>query len=136
MKDQILKELSSSVSKVRLVFATVAMGMGVDSQSIRTIIHVEPPRTVREYFQETGLAGRDGKLAHAVLYYNNRDIAKNRRGMSDNIRNFCRLKDGGFRKFLLSCLDTKVPVQKALPICSAVIVNQYANALIAWHRYC
>ena len=112
MKDQILKELSSAVSKVRVVFATVAMGMGVDIQAIQTVIHVEPPRTVREYFQETGRAGRDGKLAHAVLYYNNRDIAKNREGMSDNIRNFCRLEDGCLRKFLLGCLDAKVPDTK------------------------
>ena len=38
MKEQILKELSSSTSKVRLIFATVAMGMGVDIKAIRQII--------------------------------------------------------------------------------------------------
>ena len=74
---------------------------------------MEPPRTVREKnFQETGRVSRDGKLAHAVLCYNNRHIAKNRKGMSDNIRNFCRLEDGCLRKFLLSCLDAKVPDTK------------------------
>ena len=88
------------------------MGMGVGIQSIQTVIHAEPPRTVREYFQETGRAGHDGKLAHAVLYYNNRDIAKNREVMSDNIRNFCPLEDGCLRKFLLSCLDAEVPDTK------------------------
>ncbi|XP_068692465.1 ATP-dependent DNA helicase Q1-like [Montipora foliosa] len=112
MKDQILKELSSSVSKVRVVFATVAMGMGVDIPSIRTVIHVGPPRTVREYFQETGRAGRDGKQAHALLYYNNRDIATNRTGMSDDVRSFCQLEDGCLRKFLLNCLDARVPDRK------------------------
>ena len=50
------------------------MGMGVDIQSIKTVIHVEPPHAVREYFQETWQAGRDSNLAHAVLYYNNHDI--------------------------------------------------------------
>ena len=75
MKDQILTELASPTSKVRVIFATIAMGMGVDIPSIGYIIHVGPPRTVREYFQETGRAGRDGKLSTAVLYYNNRDIA-------------------------------------------------------------
>ena len=89
MKDQILKELSSTVSKVRVVFDTVAMGMGVYIPSIRTVIHVGPPHTVREYFQETGRAGRGGKQAHALLYYNNRDIAKNRKSMSDDARSFC-----------------------------------------------
>ncbi|KAK2549364.1 RecQ-like DNA helicase Blm [Acropora cervicornis] len=70
MKEQILKELASPTSKVRVIFATVAMGMGVDIPSIRNVIHLGPPQTVREYFQETGRAGQDGKLATATLYYN------------------------------------------------------------------
>ena len=74
MKDQVLKELSSSTSKVRVVFATVAMGIGVDILSIRHVIHVGLPRTIREYFQETGRAGRDGQVSTAVLYYKSRDI--------------------------------------------------------------
>ena len=105
MKELILTELSSPASKIRVVFATVAMGMGVDIPSIRNVIHVGPPRTIREYFQETGRAGRDGKQSFAVLYYNNRDIAKNREGMSEDIRQFCRLEDSCLRKFLLNSLD-------------------------------
>ena len=71
-----------------------------------------PPRTVREYFQETGRAGRDGKQAHALLYHNNRDIARNRTGMSEDVRSFCQLEDGCLRKFLLNCLDARVPDRK------------------------
>lgn len=109
MKDSILKELSSPSSTVRVVFATVAMGMGVDIRSIRNIIHVGPPRTIREYIQETGRAGRDGKQSFAVLYYNNRDIARNKEGMSDEIRQFCRLEASCLRKFLLNSLDATSP---------------------------
>ena len=65
MKEQILTELSSQTSTVRVIFATVAMGTGVDIPSIRKIIHVGPPCTVREYFQETGRAGRDRKQSTA-----------------------------------------------------------------------
>ena len=54
MKNQILTELSSSQSKLRVVFLTVALGMGVDIPCITNVIHVGPPHTVREYFQETG----------------------------------------------------------------------------------
>ena len=71
MKDLILKELSSPSSTIRVVFATVTMGMGVDIPSIRNVIHVGPPRTIREYFQETRRVGRDGQQSFAVLYYNN-----------------------------------------------------------------
>lgn len=107
MKDQILKELALPTSKVRVIFATVAMGMGVDIPSIRHVLHVGPPRTIREYFQETGRAGRDGKSATAVLYYNNVDIAKNKAGMSEDIRTYCKLEDKCLRKFLLKCLDAR-----------------------------
>ena len=61
MKELILKEHSSPTSTIRVVFATVALGMGVDIPSIRNIIYVGPPRTIRECFQETRRAGRDGK---------------------------------------------------------------------------
>ena len=105
MKDQILTELASPISKVRVIFATVAMGMGVDIPEIRRIIHVGPPRSIREYFQETGRAGRDEKPATATLYYNNVDIAKNKPGMSDDIRSYCHVESECLRKFLLKCLD-------------------------------
>ena len=93
MKDLILKELSSPSSIVLVVFPTVTMGMGVDIPTIRNIIHVGPPCTIREYFQETGQAGRDTRQSFALLYYNNRDIVKNREGMSNDIHQFCCQED-------------------------------------------
>ncbi len=76
MKEQILRQVCSTTSTVRVVFATVAMGMGADVPSIRTVIHVGTPCSIKAYFQETGRAGRDGKPVHAILHFNNRDIAK------------------------------------------------------------
>ena len=64
-----------------------------------------PPRTIREYFLETGQAGRDGCFSTAILYYSNRDIVKNWEGMSEDIRTFCRLENACLREFLLKCLD-------------------------------
>lgn len=105
MKEQILKELASPTPKVRVIFVTIGMGMGV--VSIRHVIHVGPPRTIRECFQETGRAGQDGKPVTAVLYYNNLDISKNKAGMSEDIRTFCRLENRCLRKFLKKCLDAR-----------------------------
>ncbi len=99
MKDNILKQLSSSKSTIRVVFATVAMGMGIDIRSIRVVIHIGPPRSIREYVQETGRAGRDGKQSTAVLYYNNKDIANNR----------CQTNNCCLRKLLLEFLDASQP---------------------------
>ena len=105
MKDQILQQLCSTASTVRVIFATVAMGMGVDIPSIRNVIHIAPPSSVKAYFQETGRAGRDGKLSNATLYYNNRDIAKNRAGMAEDMRQFCLSGNTCIRKQLLKSLD-------------------------------
>ena len=104
MKDQILSEMCSPVSVVRVIFATVAIGMGVNVQSIRMIIHIGPPCTLRAYIQETGRAGRDGKPAQAILHYNNRDIARNKRDMEDGMRAFCR-SDACLRYQMLDALD-------------------------------
>ncbi|XP_028404836.1 uncharacterized protein LOC114527409 [Dendronephthya gigantea] len=106
MKDMILKQLCSSQSTVRVIFATVALGMGIDIRGIRCIVHITPPYTIQAYFQETGRAGRDGQPATAVLYYNNRDIAKNKPGMQEAVRRFCKTKGECLRHVLLSLLDT------------------------------
>ena len=89
-KHLVLTELPSPCSKVRVIFATV--GMGVDVTSIRFVIHVGPPRSIRKYMQETGRAGLDGKPSTVILHYNNKDIATNRTEISDDIRVYCRLE--------------------------------------------
>ena len=99
------------------------MGMGVDIRCIRQIIHVGPPHTVRKYFQETGRAGRDGQQANALLYYNNRDIAKNREGISDEIRAYCQLNDSCLREFLLRCFNVGKAQTTWLVTSAAVIAD-------------
>ena len=107
MKEEILEQLNFQSSKIRVVLATIAFGMGVDVRSIRQVIHIGPPRTIREYFQETGRAGRDGQPSKAILYYNNRDIVKNKVGLQEEIRLYCQSKDHCLRSLLLQCLDIK-----------------------------
>ena len=109
MKEEILCQLTSSNSVIRVVFATVAMGMGVDIQSIRQVIHIGPPHTIQQYYQETGRGGRDGKPCKATLYYNNRDISRNKPGMQDMVRTYCRTVKSCLRVELLKCLDASNP---------------------------
>jgi superfamily II DNA helicase RecQ len=79
--------------------------MGVDIPDIRCVIHVGPPSSVKAYFQQTGRAGRDGMQSSACLYYNRRDISKNRAGMQDDMRNLCLNEDICLRKLLLGAMD-------------------------------
>ncbi|XP_033751152.1 LOW QUALITY PROTEIN: ATP-dependent DNA helicase Q-like 3 [Pecten maximus] len=89
MKQVIIEELVKPNPKVRLVLATMALGMGVNAPSVERVIHCRPPTTMEAYLQEMGRAGRLGQSAQAILFYNNSDIARNRKGLSEDMRKFC-----------------------------------------------
>ncbi|WAR08483.1 RECQ1-like protein [Mya arenaria] len=90
MKRHIVNELTKETPKLRLVMATVALGMGLNAPSVTRIIHCRPPTTLEEYLQEMGRAGRKGQQAEAILYYNNSDISKSRKGMSQSMISYCK----------------------------------------------
>ena len=87
-KDRILDDILQGVCTAKVLFVTVAFGIGVDVPNIRRVIHIGVPKTMEEYFQETGRAARDGKEATATLFYNRRDVAKGKHQVDDVIRKF------------------------------------------------
>ena len=70
VKKTIVELFCKPSSHLHIVVAMIAFGTGLNYPNVRRIIHRDPSEDIESYIQETGRAGRDGKDAEAIMYYN------------------------------------------------------------------
>ena len=143
-RNRIVDGLLSGNSVLRVLFVTVAFGIGIDLNNIRRVIHIGVPYSMEEYFQEIGRAGRDGHLASATLYHNSNDVSKRRKAMSDVMRNYVASTNECRRMIILKYFGYSSGVHTFVPLhsccdyhksicecdnCCAEMVNQVDSAL-------
>jgi ATP-dependent DNA helicase RecQ len=108
--------------KCDIVVATIAFGMGIDKPNVRFVIHYDLPKSIENYYQETGRAGRDGLNAEALMLYNLSDSGK--------VRALIENQENELQKHIeLGKLNQMIALAEALTCRRKVLLNYFDEAL-------
>ncbi len=110
-----------------IMVATIAFGMGIDKPDVRFVAHLDLPKSIEAYYQETGRAGRDGLAANAFLVYGAEDIVK--------LRQFIQSSNAPKEQKMIENkkLDDLIALVEALP-CRRKILLEYFDEEPVWEK--
>lgn len=131
-KDAVFQSLLDPDGVVRIVFATNALGMGVDFCGLSTVIHYGAPRSIDDYFQESGRGGRSGEDSRSVIFWKPADCPVHQQPTtqheqeSKEVREYVENSTECRRKLLLQHFDPAnakngVSQGKCCDVCAAAL---------------
>ena len=128
-KQVIMQSMQKADGVVRVVFATVALGMGVNFVGLSNILHYGAPSSIEDYFQESGRAGRSGEHSKSVIYWKpsdaplRKDLSNPRDAEIATVRHYLENDSECRRKQLLHYFDPsiQVPDNKDFLLCCVVM---------------
>lgn len=114
--------------EVPIIVATVAFGMGINKPNVRFVIHYDLPKSLEQYYQEIGRAGRDGENAHALLLYSYADTNK--------IRFFMQEKTGREREIAEKQLETMIAFAQSRKCRRELLLAHFGETLETHEKDC
>lgn len=110
--------------EAKIIVATIAFGMGIDKSNVRFVVHMDLPKNIESYYQETGRAGRDGLRSDALLFFCWGDVTK--------LKGFVEIDDNAQQsRIMLKKLDTMGEFGDLKTCRRRFLLNYFSEAVTA-----